>query len=416
MPDELRALARLGFSELRAASGGIGEFHRAIAERVFGAVGRQGAVVRVAHNSIAGGVYAGVGGGFSMVGRAAEQALGRRRAGSARPVSPTPLGGGLLGVIDGLIGDQLEREHSDLQEPMAVRVDGHAVDCDPASVAHAFPAATGRLVVFVHGLMGTEFPWRWFSRGSGETYGSRLARDLDFTPVYIRYNTGRHISENGASLSELLERLVAAWPVGVDQVALIGHSMGGLVARSACWHASEAQADWVGHVRHVVSLGTPHMGAPLAQAVHYLSAGLHALPETRPLARFLRRRSAGIRDLRQGSLVDDDWRDCDPDELRAVVCKEVPLLEGATHCFVSATIMRSEKHPLSRLVGDCLVLAPSASGRSKSRRIPFESEYGLHVAPADHLALLNHPVVYQSLGQWLATDSGPRVTKAAEAA
>jgi pimeloyl-ACP methyl ester carboxylesterase len=416
MPDELRALARLGFSELRAASGGIGEFHRAIAERVFGAVGRQGAVVRVAHNSIAGGVYAGVGGGFSMVGRMAEEALGRRSPRSARPVSPTPLGGGLLGVIDGLIGDQLEREHSDLQEPMAVRVDGHAVDCEPAALARAFPAATGRLVVFVHGLMGTEFPWRWFSRGSGQTYGSRLTRDLGFTPVYVRYNTGRHISENGCSLSETLERLVAAWPGGVDQIALVGHSMGGLVARSACCHASETQADWVRRVRHVVSLGTPHMGAPLAQAVHYASAGLNVLPETRPLARFLRRRSAGIRDLRQGSLVDDDWRDCDPDALRAVACKEVPLLADATHCFVSATIMRSEKHPISRLIGDCLVLQPSASGRSRSRRIPFESEYGLHVAPADHLALLNHPVVYQRLRQWLATEPDRLITAAREAA
>jgi hypothetical protein len=144
------------------------------------------------------------------------------------------------------------------------------------------------------------------------------------------------------------------------------------------------------------------MGAPLAQAVHYASAGLDALPETKPVARLLRRRSGGIRDLRQGSLVDADWKDCDPDELHAAACQEVPLLEGATHCFVAATVMRSERHPVSRLIGDWLVLQPSASGRSRTRRIPFEAEFGMHLGPCHHIALLNHPAVYERLRAWLS--------------
>jgi pimeloyl-ACP methyl ester carboxylesterase len=251
--------------------------------------------------------------------------------------------------------------------------------------------------------MGTEFPWGWYASRSGGTYGSRLARDLGLTPVYVRYNTGRHISENGASLADLLERVVAAWPTDVDEVALIGHSMGGLVARSGCYHASERGDAWVRRVRHVISLGSPHMGAPLAQAVHYASAGLATLPETRPFAGLLRRRSSGIRDLRQGSLVDSDWADCDPDALAVVACREVPLLRGATHCFVAATVMKREHHPISRLIGDFLVLSPSASGRSRSRRIPFEAEFGMHLGSAHHLVLLNHPVVYERLRMWLST-------------
>jgi pimeloyl-ACP methyl ester carboxylesterase len=305
-------------------------------------------------------------------------------------------------VIDGLIGDELERRRSVLQEPMSVRVDGRVVSCERSDVASAFPSATRRIVVFVHGLMGTEFPWSWWEAENGGTYGIRLARDLGLTPVYVRYNTGRHISENGLSLADLVERLVAVWPTEVDEVAIIGHSMGGLVSRSACYQASAGGHDWVRRVRHVISLGSPHMGAPLAQAVHYAAAGLYQLPETRPLAGLLRRRSGGIRDLRYGSLVDDDWRDCDPDALRAKACQEVPLLDGATHCFVAATIMRAETHPLSRLIGDLLVLQPSASGRSRARRIPFEAEYGMHLGPANHLALLNHPEVYARLRDWLA--------------
>ena len=177
--------------------------------------------------------------------------------------------------------------------------------------------------------------------------------------------------------------------------------MGGLVARSACHLAALEGADWVRHVRKVVSLGSPHMGAPLEQAVHYAAFGLSRLPETRMFGTFLRRRSAGIRDLRQGSLVDDDWRDRDPEALRAEACEEVPLLEGATHCFVSATVTRSPRHPLGRMLGDTLVLVPSAAGESRTRKLGFESEFGMHVGATHHIALLNHPAVYEKLHAWL---------------
>jgi hypothetical protein len=179
--------------------------------------------------------------------------------------------------------------------------------------------------------------------------------------------------------------------------------MGGLVARSACHQAVEAGMTWPGRVRHVVSLGTPHGGAPLAQGTHLAAHALHALPETRPFARFLRRRSAGIRDLRHGSLVDRDWDGHDPDALRAAACAEVPLLPGATHCFVAATITRDARHPVGRVLGDWLVLAPSASGRGRTRPVPFREEDGLSVGGTHHLALLNHPDVYTALRGWLAT-------------
>jgi pimeloyl-ACP methyl ester carboxylesterase len=393
---ELRALTVLGFDELRQASGGIGSINRAVAGRVFRAVGPGAALVRPVHETVTRGVFAGLGLGTRAIGMATAAAVSRR---DAPPLSTTPRGSALIAAVTGLRGDALEAEGNPLCEPMAVRVDGEAIPLDPDSLRAALPDATPRVVVFVHGLMTTEFSW---SLGGREPYGHRLARELDCTPVYVRYNTGRHISENGRSLSELMEQLVEAWPVEAEQIAIVGHSMGGLVARSACCHASEAGADWARLVTHSVSLGTPHMGAPLEQAVHVLSAGLAALPETRPFANFLRRRSSGIRDLRQGSLVDEDWRDCDPDALRGAACAEVPLLEGATHCFVSAAITRSERHPLGRLLGDTLVLVPSASGRSRTRRIPFEDEYGMHLGPATHFTLLNHPAVYERLRDWLS--------------
>jgi pimeloyl-ACP methyl ester carboxylesterase len=401
-PNELRALSRLAFDELSGIPSGIGQFHRGIARRAFWGVGPAGRPVQAVHDAVSDRVYAGLRQGASLMGRAADVALERRHLGEDLLVSATRPGAALVGALNGLIGDTLERQGSELHHPAAVRVAGRPLTLDSAAVAAAFPDATPRVVVFLHGLMETEFSWALGAGPAGETYGSRLAADLDCTPVYVRYNTGRHVSENGRAVAELLQQLSAAWPVQIEQIALVGHSMGGLVARSACHLAAAERLAWVGHVRQVVSLGTPHMGAPLEQAVHATSAALYRLPETRPLAAFLRRRSAGIRDLRRGSLVDEDWCDCDPDALRAAACREVPLLEGATHCFVSATVTRSDRHPLGRVVGDCLVLVPSASGRSRSRRIPFRSEDGMHVGGAHHFALLNHPAVYTQLRRWLA--------------
>ena len=400
--DEVRSLVRLGFDELRRVPAGIGGVHRAVASRAFRLSGAGAVPARMLHDAISSGVYAGLGGATRLVERAADAGLRRRPVRDGRALSTSPRGALVVGAIGGLIGDTLEREGSELVEPMSVRVGGRPVPLEPVALEAAFPDATPRLVVFVHGLMETEFSWCVGAGPDGETYAGRLRRDLGLTPVDIRYNTGRHISENGVSLADLLEELVPAWPVEVESIALIGHSMGGLVARSACHLGAERGDGWAPHVRHSISLGSPHMGAPLAQGVHWASAALHALPETRPLAVFLRRRSAGIRDLRQGSLVDADWRGCDPDALRAAACKEVPLLEGATHCFVAATITRSGRHPVGRLLGDCLVLEPSASGRSRSRRIPFQAEHGMHLGGAHHIALLNHPAVYERLRAWLA--------------
>jgi pimeloyl-ACP methyl ester carboxylesterase len=391
---ELGALTTLGFDELAKAAGGIGSIQRAISGRVFRMVGPGAMLVRPAHERITRGVYTGLSAGTRALGMAAG-AVASRREGAL--LSTTPRGSAMIAAITGLTGDALEEQGSPLAQPMAVRVGGTPVGIEPGTIAEAFPDATPRIVVFLHGLMETEFSW-----GARVTYGERLRDDLGYTPVYVRYNSGLRISQNGRCLSELMDELVSAWPVEVERIALVGHSMGGLVARSACHCGASEEAGWVRHVRQSVSLGTPHMGAPLEQAVHYLTAGLARLPETRPFANFLRRRSGGIRDLRQGSLVDEDWRDCDPDALRAAACAEIPLLEGATHCFVSATVTRSDRHPVGRLIGDTLVLKPSATGRSRTRRLPFEEEYGMHVGGANHFALLNHPAVYEKLRAWLA--------------
>ena len=80
----------------------------------------------------------------------------------------------------------------------------------------------------------------------------------------------------------------------------------------------------------------------------------------------------------------------------------MPLLDGAAHHFVAATITADPRHPVGRMVGDWLVLQPSASGRSRTRVVGFGDEDGAHVGGTHHLALLNHPAVYELLRDWLA--------------
>ncbi len=193
-----------------------------------------------------------------------------RGVGEQVSLSTTQKGSFGLAVLSGLIGDRLERNGSALHQPASARMHGERIGLDEPSLRDAFPQATPRLAVFMHGLTGDEFCWSWGQNlatnpADNAAYGSRLVTDLGYTPVYLRYNSGLHISENGRAVAALLEELVQAWPVDVQQIALVGHSMGGLVARSAAHQAHEQDQTWVRHVRHVVSLGnTAHGRTPRA--------------------------------------------------------------------------------------------------------------------------------------------------------
>ncbi|MFF0454498.1 lipase family alpha/beta hydrolase [Nocardia africana] len=394
---EIEALARLAGDELAGAVDGIATVHRAISDHVFAAVrlgvGPAAQPVQVIHDSIADTVYRIVSGSAVSAAKLAEQAA--TFSGMPTP-SRTVFGSGLIAAVQGLIGDTLAQQQPILDAPMTFRFDGAPVE--PERLAQHITNPSGRIVIFLHGLAETEHAWRL---GGRPTYAERLEADLGCTSLQVRYNSGLHISENSRQLDDLLQRLVEHWPVEIEQVSLVGHSMGGLIARGACFGAAEDGHSWVRHVRQVVCLGSPHLGAPLEQFVHYLSAALVRVPETRPFGRLLRRRSAGIRDLRDGSLVDQDWNGLDADALRRRAIREIPLLEGADHYFVTATITRSPNHPLGRVIGDGLVLTTSGSGRNRMRRIGFDDDNGLHLPGANHFTLLNHETVYEALSRWL---------------
>ena len=404
--DEVRDASELARLTLRGGTSRIHELHQGIAERAFRAVGPAGRPVQLIHDSVAGLSYSGVRAALGLGVRAAGTAAALRASG--RELDAQPAGRVVQAVLNGAHGDLVQRAAPSLALDMSVRVAGRPVPVEAGALRAAFPEATGRLAVFLHGLTETEVSWCYGSGRRGEpgvTYGTRLQEDLGLTPVYPRYNTGLHISDNGRSLDALLAALVDAWPEPVQDVVLIGHSMGGLVARSALHQAHGGTAEahgWTHLVRDTVTLGSPHLGAPLERGVHRLAAELARLPETQPLARLLTLRSVGIKDLRHGTLVEADWTDRDLDGIGPAEHTHVPLHDGARHFVVLATLSHNPSGRLADLLGDLLVPPRSASGDTgDDDRLAFPPDHVHRLGGLHHFELLNPPRIYEQIRRWL---------------
>lgn len=404
MTDEAHRPSRPDRNEVRGAAGVASEAvdvvsrpvqgtHEAIAGTVFGALRRVGLgpasrPVQVVHDGITTGVYAAVRGISQLAGRGIGAGAALARPGEWRPITGTPTGAVLTGAVNGLVGDRMVALDNDLAVPMALYTSTVAdergeLPADPqalrAVVADHPERDLGRLVLFVHGLGETEHAWRLYGEASaGEGYAERVASATGATPLLLRYNSGQRVADNGTALSLMLTDLFARWPEPVRRLDLVGHSMGGLVLRHACHHAVQTGQPWVGAVRRMVYLGSPHRGAPLAHRVDQLASQLSRWSSSRTWGEFLDRRSAGIRDLVAG--VSDT---------------EVPLLAHASHHAVAACVTSSPHSPLANALGDLLVPVDSAGG-SVTDVEPLTSSHHFH--------LLNDPDVHDHLLRWLTME------------
>jgi hypothetical protein len=378
----------------RVLAGSVGHVqrtHRAVARRAFAPTWSAGAPVRGIHDGIAGLVYLTIRGGGSAAGMVAGELLSMLQPTTA-PAGSAPGGNLALAALNAVAGDRLAHEGNALAIPTALRVGGSDVAPTSSGLATAFPAATPRLAGFVHGLSETEHMWQPAPNSGDISFGHRLAAEFGYTPVYVRYNTGRHISSNGRELARLLSQLVDAWPVRVDELLLVGHSMGGLVVRSACHYGQPS--NWVGLVRHVFYLGSPHLGAPLARVAGRAGWALAKLPETRSFVPLVNGSSAGVKDLRFGYVLDDDWLGCDADRCMTDHRHDAPLLTTANHYVISVTVTADPHHPAGKVVGDLLVQPASAHGRhGRHQLIHFPVDGGRRLGSLHHLHLLKHRAV-----------------------
>jgi hypothetical protein len=309
----------------------------------------------------------------------------------APPQAASPEREAVLAALNGVLGDYLVATSNPLATTMDLRRDGLPFVHDDRS--------TGRLLVLAHGLCISDRQWL----RDGHDHGAALARDAGYTPVYLHYNSGLHVSTNGLAFAGCLEQLVQAWPRPLERMAIVGYSMGGLVARSALHQARLAGHGWVGRLDDLVFLGTPHHGAPLERAGNWVDVILGATPYSAPFARLGKVRSAGITDLRHGNLLEEDWIGRDRFALGIDTRQIVPLPEAVRCAAVAASLARTPGARRERFLGDGLVPVASALGQhaDPSRSLAFAPDRMGTVQGLSHLGLLSHPEVYAHLRRWL---------------
>ena len=296
-------------------------------------------------------------------------------------------GEAVLAALNGVLGDHLVESGNPLAIPMRLRRHGVPLELRRAELARSIPAATGRVVVLVHGLCMNDLQWL----RDGHDHGKALEADGGFTSAYLHYNSGLPVATNGHDFAQLLEDLVKAWPVPVEELVILAHSMGGLVARAA-WHYGKLERhEWTRRLHTIVFLGTPHHGAPLERGGHWIDIILGSSPYTAAFARLGKIRSAGITDLRFGRVLDESSR------------APVPLPDGVLCYAMAATLAREPGDLKGALLGDGLVPSDSALGHHEDPRYDMAFpksrqwlSYGM-----GHLELLGSPEAYEQLRQWL---------------
>ncbi len=390
---DIRGAARLAVD----ATAGLIDLVEALHQRVASAPGATAADGRT--RGITGLVYRSVRGVTQLVGGSVDALLGliepALRPGGPAPL-PSPAREALAAALNGVLGDHLAARHNPLAIAMQWRVDGQALPLDAAALRARLPEARGTLILALHGLCMNDLQWR----REGHDHAAALAVGLDGTAVYLHYNSGLAIADNGRLLAAQMAPLLAAWPVPVQRVVLLTHSLGGLVARSALHQGAAAGQTWVAQVDDLVFLGTPHGGAPLERAGHGLDVILDHTPYAAPLARVGRVRSAGITDLRHGHCL-----------ARAQPC---PLPSPAhTRCWAIAAQLGAFEGPakgrlLGAMLGDGLVPLASALGQhpDPARALAFLPGHSAVFADTSHMQLLSSPAVAAQLLQWLNAGTG----------
>lgn len=303
----------------------------------------------------------------------------------------------LLAALNGVLGDHLAASGNPLAIPMQIRRNGLPLDTDDHAFSKMVTESRGKIALMVHGLCMNDLQWN----RDGHDHGAALAHDLGYVPIYLHYNTGLHISENGRLFSERMETFMHQLPRSAELV-IIAHSMGGLVSRSACHYGKLAGHTWLNHLSKLVFLGTPHHGAPLERGGNWIDILLGINPYSAPFSRLGKVRSTGVTDLRYGSLLDNDWKGRDRFGYSGEPIGAVPLPDGV-QCYAIAATIAKESGMLGDHIGDGLVPLNSALGRHENAdfNLLFPETHQWVGRDMNHMDLLNQPQIYETIRQWL---------------
>ncbi len=304
-------------------------------------------------------------------------------------------------ILNGAIGNHLENYQWGLSRELAFYKNGELFQLTKESLK-AIPL-TPKLCILVHGLVSDETMWKW-AEGDYD-YGSFLFKDFGFTPLYLRYNSGRHISENGKDLNQLLSLLLEQSPVKIQEIIFLSHSMGGLVTRSACYYGEKSKSKWIALTKKIFFIGSPHHGAPLEKLGNVVTTVLDKIPNpfTYLTKKAINLRSDGIKDLRYGFLVEEDWKGKDLDAFHIHEKTFVPLLPKTEYFVISGTISENPDSYWSHFFGDAMVGKWSSQGKSGNEKhnLPFLDSNKKEIPGVSHIDLMHNKQVYATIQQWL---------------
>jgi len=307
----------------------------------------------------------------------------------------------VLAALNGVLGDHLAARNNPLTIPMQFRLNGVPLAMGDQTFNQAVQQSGGKIALMVHGSCMNDLQWN----RQGHDHGAALARDLGYLPVYLHYNTGLHISQNGREFAGLIEVFINQLPQPIE-LLIIAHSMGGLVSRSACHYGKVAGHSWLNHLFKIVFLGTPHHGALLERAGNWIDIILEISPYSAPFSRLGKIRSAGVTDLRYGNILDEDWKERDRFQCSGDHRIAVPLPDGLQCYTIAATTGKKMSILGDRLIGDGLVTLNSALGRHKNAdlNLLFPKTHQWIARDMNHMDLLNKPEVYETIKRWLESE------------
>ena len=366
----------------------VQEMHRAIASQSFDVLSKipivsgPAKLVQDAHDAISAGVYAAIHHGAGGLLGAASM-LEKHTTDFTEEKPPGRLASGLLSALNGAFGDHLAASNNLLAINMALQVDGAPIALEAKALRAAYPKAGKPLCLFIHGLSCDEHSWfpSEKANASERDFGMALQRELGYTPLYLRYNTGRPIADNGAQLAVFIEELLAVWPRPISELVIIGHSMGGLISLAASELAAAEGMNWPAQTRMLICLGSPNLGSPVEMLGHLANTALNLSKITAPLGKIASARSQGIKDLRHGP--------------------GAPRSTGAEHGmafrFLGGSLSEDLDHPFSAFFGDGLVTPGSATTHEIEGDVQSAT-----VANISHMALLTDVRVYEQIKAWLS--------------
>lgn len=302
-------------------------------------------------------------------------------------------------LLNGLVGDYLEKKGNPLAIEMQFRYQAESISLESKRIDERYPKVNGKILVMVHGCCMNDIQWT----RKDHNHGIELSEELDKTTVYLYYNSGLHISINGQRFSKILEKLIENWPVPVDEISIIAHSMGGLVSRSAIHYGQVENKKWIKRLKKIIFLGTPHHGAPMERIGNYVDEILEFIPYTKPLAKLGKTRSAGVTDLRYGNLLDEDWKDNNRFEIKGDQRQHIALPKQV-QCYSIAAVKVRKNNKAGKILGDGLVDVKSALGKhiDSSKELNFSESNTWISYENNHMDLLSNPKTYAKIKDWLS--------------